>query len=232
MTPTPRTNTSSRKWPLAVAILAVVLTAVLLLMPLGHTGEGSWQSTLLDLGHVPLFAALTFALAAALRPWYTPTLSTVVLAGLAEVVQPRFGRTGDLLDFLRSAAGALAAGATLRAWYGPRTPARLTIHGLVALALLVWPLASTAPRLLDAYDAWRDFPTLADFAAPRRLLRWGTQQATLERIPSEQFPGAWEGRLEFQTGPDATPVPVWNIRDAIGRVIDGCAGRSRSRANR
>lgn len=202
MTAAPRTNATLRRWPLAVAILAVILTAVLLLMPLGRVGESGWQSTLLDLGHVPLFAALTFALAAVLRPWYTPTLIAVLLAGLAELVQPRFGRTGDLLDFLRSAAGALAAGAVLRGWQGSHSPARLAAHGLAALAVLVWPLASTAPRLLDAYDAWRDFPTLADFAAPRRLLRWGTRQTTLERVPSEQYPGEWDGRLEFLTAPE------------------------------
>ena len=191
---------------LVLLLLPVALTAALLLVPLPRAWHGGWRSTLFDLGHVPLFVALTLALGVILRVrWYWPVLLAIVIAGLGEWLQSFVSRSADVMDFLRGAASALAAGTVLRAWQGPRTRARLALHGLAALAFLAWPIANTAPRLLDAYEGWRAFPTLADFDAPRRLLRWGCQQATLERVPSAQFPGKWDARLEFHPGPERYP---------------------------
>jgi hypothetical protein len=186
--------------------VAAAGTCLALLAPLPRSWRGGWQSQFLDFGHVPLFAGLTVALWAAFRgPWYRPALVAIAAAALAEVVQPTFGRSGDLLDFLRGGAGALAAAALIRFGQGPRSWGRFGGHALAALALLAWPAAEAAPRLLDAYEGGRDFPTLADFEAPRRCLRWQCQQANLDRVASPSQPGAWAGRVELLPGPSAYP---------------------------
>jgi hypothetical protein len=198
--------TTTRTRSLALAGFAVALAGLLLLVPLPRAWQGGWRSKLLDLGHVPLFAVLTFALRPAGRgPWHRPALLAVALAGLAELLQAGVGRSADFYDFLRGAAGALAAGLVLRAWQGPRTAGRLAVHALAALALLAWPVADAAPRLLDAWEGRRDFPTLADFATRRQLLRWQGQQATLTRVADPTGEGGWVGRVEFLPGPSPYP---------------------------
>jgi hypothetical protein len=100
-----------------VASLAVLLTGVLLLMPLPrHWQGGGWRNTLLDLGHVPLFAALTLALRGALGgQWYRPVLVSVAVAGLAEILQAGTSRSPSFPDFLHGSLGALAVGLVIRA---------------------------------------------------------------------------------------------------------------------
>jgi hypothetical protein len=180
--------------------------AVLLLMPLPPYWHGRWQAHFLDLGHVPLFFALTLALAWVWRGRLLgPVLIALAAAGLAEVIQPHFGRTGDVLDFVRGALGTLAAAAVLRAWRGPRTAGRLAAHGLAVLALLAWPLVDEVPWLLDAYRGARAFPTLADFDTSGELLRWECLQAELTREPDPERPGRWVGRLVMLPGEESYP---------------------------
>lgn len=214
---TPSRRTRGRALGLVTLVLVVAL--VPLLVPLPRSLDGRCWGTLLDLGHIPLFAALTLALWGVLRgPWYRPVAIAIFVAGLVEIVQPHVGRTGDLLDFLRGGAAALAAGVAVRACQGPRTPARLALHALAALVVLAWPVGSAGPRLLDAYEEWRSFPILADFTAPRRMLRWHCQQADLERLPDPRHPGEWAGRLEFRPGPQEYPgaALTHDVRDWTG----------------
>src|SRR4051812_41449700 len=91
---------------LAAAGLALGAAALLLLCPLPRDWEGGWRGQSFDLGHVPLFAALTAALWRGRGgAWYVPVLPALALAALPEVVQPYFGRSGSLADFLRGGAG-------------------------------------------------------------------------------------------------------------------------------
>jgi hypothetical protein len=211
---------------LAGAALGVAPVLLVLLVPLPERWHGGWRNTLLDLGHVPLFGGLTLYLCWVLRParlW--PALIALVVAAFAELVQDRFGRTGDLLDFIRGALGVLAAVVVARAWRGPRTPGRLALHALAALAVLAWPVAEAAPRLLDAWEGYRSFPTLADFTTARQALRWECRQAVLTRAADPDRPGRWAGCLELLPGPEAYPgavlVPV--VVDWVGYERLCCA---------
>jgi VanZ family protein len=203
-----------------VVAAALALVTGLLLMPLPHRWEGPWQSKLLDLGHVPLFFTLTLVLWLTLnRSWAWALGIALGLGGLTELVQDYVGRTGDVRDFLRDGIGAALAVVAVSAWQGPRTALRLAGHGLGMVALLAWPVADAAPRLLDAYEASQAFPTLADFATARQRLRWKCRQAVLERVPDPEQPSGWSGRLELRPGvkkyPTAVLTPV--VRDWSGR---------------
>jgi hypothetical protein len=208
-----------RAWlkPLGTAA-AVTLVMVLLLMPLPGGGHG-WRSKLFDLGHVPLFGALTLCLWLTLGPsWRRPVLVALTLGALTELLQDSFGRTGDLLDFIRDALGVASAVVVVSAWQGPRTPLRLAGHVLVLAGLMVWPLADSGPRLLDAYEGYRAFPTLADFATERQLLRWECIQARLERTPGPEGTSDWSGRLTMRPGPREFPGALLEplVRDWTG----------------
>jgi VanZ family protein len=188
---------------------AVVLTpvAALLLVPLPPSWDGPWQSKLFDLGHVALFFALTLALWVVLkRSWAWAIGVALALGGLAELVQDWFGRTGSLLDFVRDVLGSACALVVVRAGQGPLTLPRLAGHVFVLVALLAWPVADAAPRLLDAWEGYRELPTLADFATERQLLRWEWNQANLERVPDPQEPSGWSARLQLLPGPRLYPA--------------------------
>jgi hypothetical protein len=186
--------------------LALAATALLLLLPLPRRLEGGCRGDLMNLGHVPLFAGLTFGLWAVCgRRWYPPALLSLALAGLAEVVQPSVGRTGDFADFLRGAAGCLAAASLLRAAEGRRSGPRLTLHALVALALVAIPVFEVGPTLVDAAEGFADFPTLADFDAPRRLRRWECHQAGLQLVRRADRSPPFALRIEFRPGPSPYP---------------------------
>jgi hypothetical protein len=100
-----------------------VVTARLLRLPLPAGWSGGWRSTLLDFGHVPLFAGVVLAWAVPGRPVWRAALLAVVLAGAAEVVQALVGRTADRGDFARGVLGALAGAIAVRAWRVRRRPA-------------------------------------------------------------------------------------------------------------
>jgi hypothetical protein len=177
----------------------------LLLVPLPRSWQGSWQGKTLDFGHVPLFAALTLALQAGLRrSWILSAGIALAVAGLGEVLQELFsqslGRSGNLADFLRGAAGALAAGLLIRAGQGARHRWRLLVHGVLSLALIAYPLAEVVPSLIDAGKAYHDFPVLCDGAASAPSPRWECQQSVLPRED-----GVWGGRVEFLPGPEPHP---------------------------
>jgi hypothetical protein len=185
-------------------LLGLGLVAGLLLAPLPVSWQGPWQGRLLDLGHVPLFAALTVLLWASLRPGlFWPVVIAAAAAGLGEVFQTWVpNRTGNFFDFLRGALGALAAAAGIRAWQARGRPLRAGSYLLLLAGLVAWPLLDAAPYLADAYQGARAFPTLADFHTERQLLRWDSRQAALARTADPQDSGTPVGRLDFFPGPD------------------------------
>src|SRR3954454_1556139 len=98
------------------AAVALALGVGLLLVPLPASWRGIWQSKVLDLGHVPLFAVLTLLLWTLLGPGLLrAVLTTLAVAVLGEICQGWVGRTPGLLDALWGALGALAAAAGIRA---------------------------------------------------------------------------------------------------------------------
>jgi hypothetical protein len=134
-------------------------------------------------------------------------LISLVLAGLGEILQYQlhWGRTGDFGDFVRGALGIGIACVVVRAWRGPRSAPRLAAHALAVVALLTWPLAETGPTLLDAYEGYRAFPTLAAFQTSRELGRWECAQAVLRLAEDPAQPGAPAGRLVLLPGPEKYP---------------------------
>lgn len=188
-----------------VRVAAVLLAAVLLFSPLPGAVAGGWRGTLLDFGHVPLFAALVFVWSVPDRSPWRYALLAAALAGLVEVVQYFVGRSADWGDLFRGVLGAFAAAAGLTAWRSRRRPVRAVAFVLLAVGLLTWPVIDSGPRLFDAYEGYRDFPVLAKFETQRELLRWGSRQAELTRTPDPANPGRWVGRLDFHPGPGKYP---------------------------
>jgi hypothetical protein len=195
---------SRERWRILLGVVVLlVLAAALLLLPLPRRWRGAWQGRLFDLAHVPLFFALTVALWAMLRrSWRGAAVVATAAAALAEVLQDFSGRQGDLGDFLRGLAGVGAAVVILHYAQGPRTARRLAGHALVLAATLAWPVLDTGPWLVDAFQAYRAFPTLADFSTGGQLRRWVCRQTRLEREPDLERSGEWVGMLTFLPGPE------------------------------
>src|SRR5262245_39449559 len=129
-----------------LGLLALGGVVALLLAPFPPTLLGPWQGKILDLGHVPLFAVLVVALRFAFRTrlvW--PLLVAVVVAGLAEVIQPYFGRTRDWVDFLNGVLGSLAGATAVLAVRHRRSSRRLAFFLLLTLAFPAWPVVHAAP---------------------------------------------------------------------------------------
>jgi hypothetical protein len=174
--------------------VAAVAAAGLLLMPRPARWLGVWHGELLDLGHVPLFAALVFILRfGAGLALGRSVLLVVGFAALAEVVQPWFGRSGGWADFLTGALGALAAAAAVRAREA-RGWARVA-YAAAAVAAVAWPVAEAAPYLADTFDGREAFPVLADFSTDREFRRWVGDQAELTRAGAGL-------RLDLLPGPE------------------------------
>lgn len=188
-----------------VRLAALTIAAVLLFSPLPGTVAGGWRGTLLDFGHVPLFAALVLVWSVPGRSAWRYALLAAAFAGVVEVVQYFVGRSADWGDLFRGVLGAFAAAAGLTAWRSRRRPVRAVVYALLTVGLLAWPVIDSGPRLFDAYEGYRDFPVLAKFETQRELLRWVPQQAELTRTPDPTNPGGWVGRLDFHSGPEKYP---------------------------
>lgn len=193
---------------LLVRVAAVAVAAVLLFSPLPGPLAGGWRGTLLDFGHVPLFAALVLVWSVPGRSPWRYAIPAAAFAGLVEVVQYFVGRTADWGDLLRGVLGAFAAAAGLTAWRSRRRPVRAVAFAAITVGLLVWPAIDSGPRLFDAYEGYRDFPVLAKFETPRELLRWGSRQAELTRTPDPANPGEWVGRFDSHPGPEPYPTAM------------------------
>ena len=182
-----------------IAAIAFLAVAVLLLVPLPFAWSFGWRVALLDLGHVPLFAAFVFALRLGIR-WSLAkcVLIAITVAGLAEIVQHFVGRTASWSDWLNGILGALSAAFLLVAWQQRHSWKRVLASLLLAFAAVLWPLAHAEPVLSDAMEGFHDFNTLASFSNEGEMMRWETNQAELER--ELQPDGLWAGRVTFLPG--------------------------------
>jgi VanZ family protein len=96
---------------LAVTLLIAAIIAVLTLMPPGAAALDVPGGD--KLHHLLAFAALAFPVALS-QPRHVPAalIAIMLFGGIIELVQPRFGRSAELTDFLADAAGALIGSAT------------------------------------------------------------------------------------------------------------------------
>lgn len=181
-----------------VALTVVVLSIALLLIPLPAGWKYPWVDKVFDLGHLPLFAVLSFSIARATGHRAIALVLCAVLAIATEVLQGLVGRSTDLADGVRSVLGTLIGllgtprRDPARPWW-ERHPAP------VAFLLLAWPILDAIPVLSDSLDAWRRFPILCDFSTRWQTERWryGETQARLERTHDPVQPGEWLGRLDL-----------------------------------
>jgi hypothetical protein len=197
-----------------IRLVALAAALGLLFLPLPREWSRGWRVTLLDFGHVPLFAALVFIWTPRDRPVWRTLLFAVALAGAVELVQKFVDRTADWGDFVRGAIGALCAALLILAWRSRRRPVLAVGCALLAAGSLAWPVLDSGPRLLDAYEGYRAFPVLADFRTDRELGRWWHVQASLSQTPDPAQPGRWVGRLDLTPGD--SPYPTAGLEPVVG----------------
>lgn len=185
--------------------------AFVLGIPLPNAYRAVWLGKLLDLGHVPLFFVLTWALLRALgnRPYAILGLG-VLVAVLGELLQLLTDRSASVTDAARGVVGVIVALLLLRRRSLLSVRERLWKYALAA-SLLVWPVWDCVPALLDAVAACRSFPVLTDFRSQFEAQRWVTRSARLARVKDATRDG-WRGRLDVAFGPgvagEAIQFPV------------------------
>jgi hypothetical protein len=153
--------------------LALGVAFAVLFVPLPGRFQAPWIGCLLDLGHVPLFAAVAWSVRQATG--WRPMAAAAAALGLALAIEPLqtlVSRSASWGDVFRGACGvAIFVGWNFAGRLSPRRrrhAARFAcIAGGVAPAIMLqWPL------LYDSVEAWREFPVLADFSSPWETSRW------------------------------------------------------------
>lgn len=221
--------------------------------------DGLFWSRVFDVGHIPLLgwlaAVLLYALPARVQPDARRHLLaftlTVGFAALVEILQPYFGRTKSLTDFINGSLGAGLALTGIAAW---RRTGRWRWRGGHAVALA----GALAVALWPAYEEWRGlrwrqkhFPTLGDFENQEELRLWHVQGGSRGRPTNISFTrarasegeqslrvvggaGDWAGVNYAAGDKDWTPfraltLDVFNPRDPFRlfvRVNDNGEGRT------
>ncbi len=167
---------------IALAFTLALLTAAFF-GPVRVQVNGAFWSRVFDVGHVPLLgwlaAVLFYALPARVQPAARRHLLAftlaVAFAGAVEILQPYFGRTKSMADFINGSLGAGLALTGIAAW---RRPGRWGWRGGHAVAFA----GALAVALWPAYEEWRGlrwrqkhFPSLGDFENEEELRLWRAQ---------------------------------------------------------
>jgi hypothetical protein len=203
---------------LCTSILSVAFA--LFMLPLPHGWSEGWRCQLTNCMHTPLMGLCYVAWAALLRrvcPTATCNLLsaaivTAMMAALVEWVQPWFGRTASLVDFLWGLVGVLCG--FLWQWAGRMHAMRLRHAAqLLAVACVLAPPVAwwTQIRSIQA-EAQRLFPMLADSAHLHMHPLW-----TIEPAPG----GANPHTLLLSRDADH---PASMHLDALDRDWSGYAG--------
>src|SRR5438874_6511647 len=155
------THSASRR-PVATGLAAaaiLLVAAALRLLPLDNSYRALWYGAAMDACHVPLFAVLTWLLGKLCPPKWWPWIvaGAIGMACGAELVQPFVGRSASWRDLVYGLIGVALAAVWLRA----ESP--WLLRSALTVLLIAWPAAQTGPVLIDAFQAWREFPVLADF---------------------------------------------------------------------
>jgi hypothetical protein len=177
----------------------VALGGLLLLIPLPQSHRYRLVAGLLDLGHVPLMAALAWAMLRVLgrRGWVLG--AAVGLAAGGEFLQwlaP--SRSPDWGDFVHGSIGAVLAWI----WTGPSRGATLRRASATAVLLAV-PLVDRGPSFYDVAAGHLQFPVLADFSTRAQEMRWSGHGAKVTR--EQDAIGHWVGRMTFLPGKNDFP---------------------------
>jgi len=166
-----------------------------------------WER-LMDFTHIPLMAILAvITLLAPVFPKRTglawrmaaTAIFVVVFAGVIEIIQPYFGRTKSLDDFLNGALGTALGLAAVEMWRAP---------GRLRLVCLLLPLTGAVYGAIPALSEFRGivwrfwhFPLLADFESSAELSAWrGIDGAELHPSLLNATSGGRSLQVEFQGG--------------------------------
>lgn len=172
-------------------LTALTLLLAALLVPLPHGWSTGWHGVLLNRLHVPLFALFGLVLPAR-RAWIA-----IVIAAIAELAQPRFGRSASFIDFAWGTLGITAA----MLWHARG----LWQRGIAVLVAIVPPLVWLAQVQQAQNEADKQFPILLD-RAPSLL--W---------VPSTGVEHTEEGFI-LHRGTSiriAVQQPDWNAFEAL-----------------
>jgi hypothetical protein len=168
-----------------------MLLSAALLLPLSLEWHTGWRSELLNRLHVPLFALFAITLPAR-RAWLA-----ILVAALAELVQPWFGRSASLTDFAWGVLGVIAA----MLWQARG----LWRRGIAAFITFAPPLMWCLQVHLAQNDAEEQFPILLN------------QTPSLLWEPSPGVERAKEGFI-LPRGTSVrirVPQPDWNAFPAL-----------------
>jgi len=191
------------RYRLLLAIL-VPLTA-LMLVPIKIEVNGSFWDALMDAGHVPVFAFVTWLFFATNPAGLVRRRDALVAAALlalggaagVELLQSYTGRNGNLPDFAHGMLGVTLAVSAIAAW-----------SVLSTLLALVSAVVVLAPPLAEARAmAWRsrNFPLLGDFESDQELRLWFARDAdhlvsrdTRSRVPAHATHGTHSLRVPIR----------------------------------
>ncbi len=167
---------------IALAVTLAVLT-VAFFAPVRVRVDGAFWSRVFDVGHIPLLGWLATVLLYALPERVQPAARrhalafsmTAAFAAAVEIIQPHFGRTQSMDDFINGSIGAALALTGIAAWQHTGNWRWRGAHALAlagALTVALWP----------AYEQWRGlrwrqkhFPSLGDFENEEELRLWRAQ---------------------------------------------------------
>lgn len=181
-----------------LGVAAILLACGALLFPLPRHWTNGWRYLLFDLCHIPLFAFLLLWVGWLFgRRWWITSALLVAMAAGTEILQDRFGRSGNLPDFLRSCLGIVIGLVVVSASRKPKEHARLAAHVMIILCLALAPLKESGPILVDAAEAHLRFPVLADFSTERQMNGWRPYSANMNRVRDPLDSGFWSVKLEL-----------------------------------
>lgn len=194
-----------RRLVLVAGLLALIgLMFVQAVMPTPRE-DFLWRSVL-DAGHVPLFAVFALLVRAGLYGWSRQArwrddllafVLVVAIGALTEFAQRGTGRDADPMDLERNVLGGLAGLLLWRAWARSATgrrgggPLRRVALVVVALGLAVLALLPPAERVLALRARQEAFPVLARFDVDWMQTFVAVRDA--ECVVTEA-PGAWSDR--------------------------------------
>jgi hypothetical protein len=194
-------------WSAQIAIITLAVLVAGLLVPVPGRFRAPWISSLQDLVHVPVFAGVTWALRRVMGGrLILAAAAALAIVVVAELLQTFIGRSASLSDVARGSCGiAIFVGWTVvrRFFTGWQRRAAELACLLIGSAL---PLAAAWPTLVDAIDAWREFPVLANFSSPWENRRWRANGCQLSCKP--QASGEGVGILESDVGGPPSPAII------------------------
>jgi len=161
----------TRYWQIVLGF-SLVLMMIGFFVPLPNEYRAIWFSRLQDTLHAPVFAILAICVRLLFRRTLLQTMSlSCGIAVFVEICQEGVGRSMSLTDLAYDGFGLAAAFVFLATSKTQERWMARCCRVTMAITFLLTPLALESPVLMDAWQAAREFPVLADFNS-----RWGTQR--------------------------------------------------------